>query len=44
MPPPAAFSALARRLPGLRLQVEVEDLTWARGYADAGPTAVPVTW
>ncbi|MGW1376141.1 cytochrome P450 [Streptomyces sp. NPDC002446] len=40
----AAFGALARRLPGLRLQVPVDDLVWATGQTDAGPTAVPVTW
>ncbi|MFC5744282.1 cytochrome P450 [Actinomadura rugatobispora] len=40
----AAFSALARRLPGLRLRGDVEDLVWVRGQTDAGPTAVPVTW
>ncbi|MCR8572591.1 cytochrome P450 [Streptomyces sp. Isolate_219] len=40
----AAFGALARRLPGLRLQVPVDDLVWTGGQTDAGPTAVPVIW
>ncbi|XVQ14124.1 cytochrome P450 [Spirillospora sp. CA-255316] len=40
----AALRALARRLPGLRLRGEVEDLVWVRGQTDAGPEAVPVTW
>ncbi|GAA2447052.1 cytochrome P450 [Actinomadura vinacea] len=40
----AAIRALALRLPGLRLQVPVEDLVWVRGETDAGPKAVPVTW
>ncbi|MER6010601.1 cytochrome P450 [Streptomyces bluensis] len=40
----AVFGALARRLPRLRLQVPVEDVVWAGGQTDTGPTAVPVTW
>ncbi|WP_067827911.1 cytochrome P450 [Actinomadura kijaniata] len=40
----AAFDALARRLPGLRLRVPPEDLDWVRGETDAGPASVPVTW
>lgn len=40
----AAFGALARRLPGLRLRVPVGDLVWVSGQTDAGPTTLPVTW
>ncbi|MQA80614.1 MAG: cytochrome P450 [Streptosporangiales bacterium] len=40
----AALRALARRLPGLRLHVPVDDLVWIRSHADTGPTAVPVAW
>jgi pentalenolactone synthase len=40
----AALGALSRRLPGLRLRGEVEDLVWVRGQTDSGPKAVPVTW
>ncbi|WP_084965890.1 cytochrome P450 [Thermoactinospora rubra] len=40
----AALGALARRLPGLRLAVPLEEIEWTRGGVDIGPTAVPVAW
>jgi cytochrome P450 len=40
----AAFQALAQTLPGLQLQIPVNDLIWTRGQTDSGPTAVPITW
>jgi cytochrome P450 len=40
----AAFTALARRLPDLRLAVPPEDVPWTHGHVDSGPTALPVTW
>ena len=36
--------ALARRLPGLRLNVPVTDIPWHHGLVDSGPLALPVTW
>jgi cytochrome P450 len=38
----AALTALARRAPGLRLAVPVEDIPWHRGEVDSGPLALPV--
>lgn len=40
----AAFRALAQRLPTLALKGSIDDITWSRSHADAGPTAVYVTW
>lgn len=40
----AALSALAQRLPGLRLQGPVADIVWTRSHTDAGPAALHVTW
>jgi pentalenolactone synthase len=40
----AVLGALARRLPGLRLRGSVEDVPWARGGVDSGPTALEVSW
>ncbi|SEH00007.1 Cytochrome P450 [Nonomuraea solani] len=40
----ASLSALARRLPGLRLRDAVEDVEWARDGVDLGPAALHVTW
>lgn len=40
----AAFRALARRLPGLRLHGPVDGIEWVRGLTDAGPESVPVAW
>ncbi|WP_063780932.1 cytochrome P450 [Nonomuraea sp. SBT364] len=39
----AALGALARRLPGLRLDGPLERIEWSRTGPDAGPEAVPVT-
>ncbi|GAA4552107.1 cytochrome P450 [Pseudonocardia xishanensis] len=38
------FSTLARRLPGLRLATEVEDLDVRTGHITGGVTELPVTW
>ncbi|TDC80629.1 cytochrome P450 [Micromonospora sp. KC606] len=40
----AAFTALARHLPGLRLDVPIGQLVWVHGQTDGGPVALPVTW
>lgn len=40
----AAFTALARHVPGLRLAVAREEIPWVRGHVDSGPAALPVTW
>lgn len=40
----AALSALARRLPGLKLRGPVEDIEWTGNGTDAGPQAVHVIW
>ncbi|MBF8187982.1 cytochrome P450 [Nonomuraea sp. K274] len=40
----AALRALARRLPGLRLQGPVEDIEWTTNAVDIGPKAVHTTW
>jgi cytochrome P450 len=40
----AALTALARRLPGLRLAVPAAEVPWCHGHIDSGPTALPVTW
>lgn len=40
----AALHALARRLPGLALEGDIEDVEWSRSHADAGPVAVSVVW
>ncbi|MER6173743.1 cytochrome P450 [Streptosporangium sp. NPDC001681] len=40
----AALSALARRLPGLRLQGPVDRIEWTGNAVDIGPTALHVTW
>ncbi len=40
----AALRELAGRLPGLALHGSIDDIPWARSHADAGPTALPVSW
>ncbi|WP_283136358.1 cytochrome P450 [Rhizohabitans arisaemae] len=40
----AALRALARHLPGLRLQVPVDAIEWTHDAFDIGPKALPVTW
>jgi cytochrome P450 len=40
----AALQALARQLPGLRLDGTIDDIAWSHSHADSGPVAVPVTW
>ena len=40
----ATLPVLARRLPGLRLDVPVADIPWQRGFVDHGPLALPVRW
>ncbi|MET7641235.1 cytochrome P450 [Streptomyces sp. NPDC005438] len=40
----SALTALARRLPGLRLHGRVEDVEWTRNAIDIGPTALPLSW
>lgn len=40
----AAVRALARQLPGLRLDRPVEDIPWAHGFVDIGPAELPVRW
>ncbi|MFC5061102.1 cytochrome P450 [Actinomycetospora atypica] len=35
---------LARRLPGLRLDVSIADIPWQRGLVDHGPLALPMSW
>jgi len=38
------FATLARRLPGLRLAADVEDLDVRTGHITGGVTSLPVTW
>ncbi|MCD2186654.1 hypothetical protein [Actinomycetospora soli] len=40
----AVLPVLARRLPGLRLDVPVASIPWFRGFVDHGPVALPVSW
>ena len=40
----AAFDAVARGVPGMRLAVDEDAVPWVRGHVDSGPTSVPVTW
>ena len=40
----ATLPVLARRLPGLRLDIPVTDIPWHHGLVDSGPLALPVTW
>lgn len=40
----AALLALARRLPGLRLEQSIEEIRWSEGQIDVGPVALHVTW
>ncbi|MFC5834192.1 cytochrome P450 [Nonomuraea insulae] len=40
----AALGALARRLPGLRLDGKPEEVVWERDGLDLGPSALHVTW
>ncbi|WP_433802523.1 hypothetical protein [Actinomycetospora sp. CA-084318] len=40
----AVLPVLARRLPGLRLDVPVASIPWFRGFVDHGPLALPVSW
>lgn len=40
----AALHALSQRLPGLALKGSIDDIAWSRSHADAGPSAVHVTW
>ncbi|HXV94637.1 MAG TPA: cytochrome P450 [Pseudonocardia sp.] len=40
----AAFRALSRELPGLRLAGPVEEVPWVYGLVDSGPAALQVTW
>jgi cytochrome P450 len=40
----ATLPVLARRLPGLRLNIPVTDIPWHHGLVDTGPLALPVTW
>ncbi|APU19353.1 cytochrome P450 [Actinoalloteichus sp. GBA129-24] len=40
----AALHALAQRLPTLALRGSIDDVSWSRSHADAGPTAVHVIW
>lgn len=40
----AVLRALARQLPGLRLQGPADDIPWTRDSVDNGPTALDVSW
>jgi cytochrome P450 len=40
----ATLSALARRLPGLRIQDPIDHLEWTRNAVDIGPVALRATW
>jgi cytochrome P450 len=40
----AVLPVLARRLPGLRLDVPIDEVPWHRGLVDHGPLALPVRW
>ncbi len=40
----AAFSALARQVPGLALACRPEEIPWTGNPLDDGPAALPVTW
>ncbi|GAA1218277.1 cytochrome P450 [Kitasatospora nipponensis] len=39
-----ALHRLARRLPGLRLTVEPQDIDWRRGLLTRSPQSLPATW
>jgi len=39
-----ALAALLRRLPGLRLAVAGEELSWKSGMVVRGPVSLPVAW
>ena len=39
-----ALRAIARRLPGLRLDGPVEEIQWSEGQIDVGPVALRVSW
>lgn len=39
-----ALGALVHRLPGLRLAIPVEEVSWKLGLTVRGPAALPVTW
>jgi len=40
----AAFEGLLRRLPDLRLAVDISEIEWKQGLMTRGPVALPVTW
>lgn len=40
----AVLPVLARRLPGLQLDVPIREVPWHRGLVDHGPLALPVRW
>lgn len=40
----AVLPVLARRLPGLQLDLPIEQVPWHRGLVDHGPLTLPVRW